>query len=65
MPKHDIVVKEIILFDDDSIKTRRKNGKVAVAREIMFVRKNLFLQKGIIENNFSFFFFHLENKSLW
>lgn len=53
--KCDIVVIEIILLDEDSTKKkRRKNGKVAFAGEIMFVRKNLFAQNGIFEKKYSF-----------
>lgn len=49
--EHDPVVKEISSWMSTQEKKRRKSGKVALAREIIFVRKNLYAQMGIFEKN--------------
>ena len=66
--KPDTAVKEIstVMRTHRKKKKRRKNGKVAFAREIIFVGKNFFAHIGMFKKNFLFvyMFFYLESGPL-
>lgn len=49
--EHDTVVTEISSSISTQERKRRKSGKIAFAREIIFVRKNFFAQMSIFEKN--------------